>query len=167
MSRINIGDLVKDAITGVQGVCTAIGTCLNNVDRVSIQRLAEEGEKHKDVINDAYWFDMPQVQLVQADYLNKDLIVEAQPSHINLGDDVEHIFTGFKGYVVQIATWISGCVRIGVQSRNFDKNGQPIEAIWFSDKELIVTKAYNQPKEERKVGGPMPIPQKVSNPKRY
>lgn len=166
-NSIKLGDLVKDGITGVQGVCTAIGTCLNNVDRVSIQRLAEEGEKHKDVVVDIYWFDLPQVVLIEPDYLNKALIVEADIPNLKLGDDVEHTFTGYKGYVTQIATWISGCVRVAVQSKEFDKHGQIKDALWFSDKELKVTKEYNQPKEERKVGGPMPSPQKMSVPKRY
>lgn len=167
MSNIKLGDLVKDGITGVQGVCTAIGTCLNNVDRVCIQRLAEEGEKHKDVVSDSYWFDMPQIQLVQSDYLDKNLIVESDISNITLGDDVEHTFTGYKGYVTQVAIWISGCIRIAVQSKEFDKDGQMKDALWFSDKELKIIKKYPQPKEERKVGGPMPTPQKMSVPKRY
>lgn len=166
MSRINIGDLVKDAITGVQGVCTAYGTCLNNCDRVSIQRLAEEGEKHNDVINDAYWFDEPQVVVLEKDYLNKDLIKEAESNQIGLGDDVKHTFTEFNGYVTQIATWISGCVRVAVQSKQL-KDGQLIDGVWFSNKELDIIKAFPVEKNDRKVGGPMPIPQKVSNPKRY
>ena len=167
MPNVKLGDLAKDAITGVQGIVTATGTCLNNVDRVSLQRLAEEGEKHKDVVSDSYWFDSPQVQLVQSDYLDKNLIIESDECDIQLGDDVEHTFTGYKGYVTQIAIWISGCVRIAVQSRDFDKEGQPKDAVWFAYQELKVIKQYNQPKEERKVGGPMPTPQKMSVPKRY
>lgn len=167
MPNIKLGDLVKDGITGVQGVCTAIGTCLNNVDRVCIQRLAEEGEKHKDVVSDSYWFDMPQIQLVQSDYLDKNLIIESDDSIIKLGDDVEHTFTGYKGYVTQIATWISGCIRVAVQSKEFDKDGQMKDALWFSDKELKIIKKYPQPEKECKVGGPMPIPQKMSVPRRY
>jgi hypothetical protein len=165
-NKINIGDLVKDAITGVSGVTTAYSICLNNVDRFSIQRLAEEGEKHKDVISDSYWFDAPQVVLIQKDYLDKDLIVDCGESQVQLGDDVSHIFTGYEGYVTQIAYWISGCIRVGVQSRDFNKDGQLNDLIWFSDKELKITKAFNQEDTNRKVGGPMPIPQKVSNPKR-
>lgn len=167
MSKVKIGDIVKDGITGVEGVVTAYGTCLNNVDRVSIQRLAEEGEKHKDVISDSYWFDIPQIKLIEDNYLDKDLIVDCGESVVQLGDDVEHTFTGYKGYVTQIAYWISGCIRIGVQSREFNKDGQLSDVLWFSDKELKITKSFNQEETNRKVGGPMPTPQKVSNPKRY
>lgn len=166
MRKVNYGDLVKDGITGVQGVCTAISESLNNVDRISIQRLADENEKHKDVISDAYWFDVPQIVIIEKDYLNKALIVDPGITNIKLGDDVEHTFTGFKGYVTQIAYWISGCIRIGVQSRNFNKDGQLCDSVWFSDKELVVTKAFNQENNDRKTGGPMPIPKKMDAPKR-
>jgi hypothetical protein len=166
MLKINIGDLVKDAITGVQGLCTATSIALNNCDRVSIQRLAEEGEKHKDVVQDSYWFDAPQVQLIEANYIDNSLIVDPGECKINLGDDVSHIFTGYEGYVTQIAKWISGCYRVGVQRKTLDKNGQLCEAIWFSDKELVVTKSYNQENNIRKTGGPMLSPQKMSDPKR-
>ena len=58
---MNLGDKVKDIVTGFTGIITAKTTFLNGCVRVSVQ-----SDKLKDGIpTDPQWFDEPQVRIVK------------------------------------------------------------------------------------------------------
>lgn len=52
---------------------------------------------------------------------------------IQLGMEVKDSITGFKGIVVCIANWLHGCRRIGIQSRELDKENKPQESVFFDE----------------------------------
>ncbi len=79
---------------------------------------------------------------------------------IMLGDEVKHTITGFKGIIVCTSQWLTGCDRVGVQSRRLSKEGAPTEPEWFDITQVTVTKSATKKKVKTDKGGPGPIPQK-------
>lgn len=62
MGEINLGDQVKDRVTGYEGIAVGRTTFLNGCDRIGIQpKVGADGK-----IPDTVWFDEPQVAIVQS-----------------------------------------------------------------------------------------------------
>lgn len=80
---------------------------------------------------------------------------------ISLGDLVRDIITGYDGVVVAKTSWLTGCDRFGVQSRDL-KDGKLIEPEWFDDTRLLVIESHWAQEIERKAsvdpGGPQSDP---------
>lgn len=54
---------------------------------------------------------------------------------VKLGNVYRDKHTGFEGIAVARAEWLTGCDRIGLQSKEL-KDGVPIEVQWFDDNQL-------------------------------
>lgn len=153
---IKIGDVAKDIITGFEGAVVAYAKHLHNCDRAALQpRELKDGEPAKTL-----WFDVPQLELVQADVVP---VIAPAESEIKLGDDVADTLSDFKGKVTAINTWINGCLRLGVMPNRL-KDGLPVDEAWIPVTQL---RLINQapPAESKKVGGPMRDPKRISNPR--
>lgn len=63
MSKINLGDRVKDKVTGFEGICSGITVWLHGCRRIIIQpeKLGPDGK-----VIDALSFDEPGVDVVKA-----------------------------------------------------------------------------------------------------
>jgi len=75
---------------------------------------------------------------------------------IELGDYVKDTVTPFKGIVVVIITWISGCDRVTVQSKGL-KDGIPQESYNLDITQVTLIKKASKPKPVKKAvkkGGP-------------
>lgn len=81
---------------------------------------------------------------------------------INLGDKVKDTITGFKGVAVCRTQWLNGCVRIGIQPQELDKDGKPQEAQYFDVEQVELLEASVKPPHEP-AGGPMPAPQRAKD----
>ena len=60
-------------------------------------------------------------------------------NRIELGDEVRHKITGFKGVAVVRANYISGCNRITIQPK-VNKNGEVPEEKSFDEPEIEIIK---------------------------
>jgi putative transposon-encoded protein len=127
---------------------------------------AEDDEKINLKPEDAYWIDIPQCKLIQANYLDSNFIIKSKEYNIKLGDTVRHTYTGLEGYVTQIAIWVSGCTRVSIQPVGINtKTGSVYESTWVSTEELeIISQSSVTPV---KTGGPFDAPKKMSVPKKY
>ncbi len=65
-----------------------------------------------------------------------------------LGDRVRDPITGFTGIVVVIASWLHGCIRVGVQPEEMHE-GKPVDDRHFDNSQLIVV--------EKRVHTPMQL----------
>jgi hypothetical protein len=54
-----------------------------------------------------------------------------------LGDRVKDPVTGFTGIVVVVATWLHGCIRVGVQPEGMHE-GKPLPEHHFDQSQLVV-----------------------------
>ncbi len=76
---------------------------------------------------------------------------------IQLGDEVKHIYTGFKGIATARTTYLSGCDRIIITPK-VKKDGTLSEAMNFDEPEIKLIKRGNPPKIKNgeKTGGWQP-----------
>lgn len=71
----------------------------------------------------------------------------------NLGDEVMDTVTGFKGTCCVISIWLNGCRRIGIQSKDRQESGLPVDMYIVDEHQIKVLKAEkHEPK--RDTGGP-------------
>lgn len=82
-------------------------------------------------------------------------------AHFNLGDEVKDQITGYQGIVIARTQWLRQCDRYTVQSRQLDKDGNPMPYHSFDADDLILIEAnviQTRPPVERTNGGPRPEP---------
>ena len=53
-----------------------------------------------------------------------------------LGKTYRAIVTGFEGVCLSKAQFLTGCDRAGLQSRDLDKDGKPMDLVYFDESEL-------------------------------
>lgn len=58
---MNLGDTVRDKVTGLEGIATSRCTYLNGCDHIAIQPRAKDGR-----IPPAQWVDYPQVEVIES-----------------------------------------------------------------------------------------------------
>ena len=71
---INLGDKVKDTVSGFQGIAVSRHTYLQGCDRVSIQPPIDKDGKHPDCVA----FDEPQIEILEAAVVKPDPLPQAQ-----------------------------------------------------------------------------------------
>ena len=71
---------------------------------------------------------------------------------LDLGDEAEDIFTGFKGIIVNRSQWIHSCNTYGIQPKQL-KDGKPQDKQWFDEPQLKIIKK-KVVKTKRRTGGP-------------
>lgn len=76
----------------------------------------------------------------------------AKLNETQLGDLVKDEITRFQGICVAITSWLNGCRRIGIQSKELDK-GLPVD-IYTVDENQITILAHTTHQPDRKTGGP-------------
>lgn len=159
MDEINLGDVARDRLTGLEGVVVARTVWLNNCDRIVIQPEGVfEGKPA-----DACGFDLPNMELVR----HTDHKVWP-PTHaeepIELGDLARCRLTGLVGVAVGQTSWLNGCSRITLQPRELVK-GKPADYVTLDETDMLVVErqafqakpASKAPEAEgQKSGGPMP-----------
>lgn len=149
MKEINLGDLVKDKITGFTGIVTGINTYYASTRRIVVSsRDLENGKPIGEVP-----FDEVTLEILEEGFISFSKEIE---NKFHFLDEVKSkLCPTFKGKVVAMAFFITGCVKVAIQSPEL-KDGSPINWEWLSEEELeLVTKremSFNSPIK----GGPMP-----------
>lgn len=70
---------------------------------------------------------------------------------IEIGKKAKDGLTGFEGIVTGITTYQYGCVRVFLEPENLDKDGKPMEGVWFDEQRVSLLPTA-------KIGGPMDDP---------
>lgn len=90
---------------------------------------------------------------------------------VSLGDEVQDIYTGYKGVAVGRTTWLYSCARILIRPNKLDKDGKPQEGEWFDETQVKVTRrtapkiSPQRPFEgSPKTGGPKADPKRPRMP---
>lgn len=157
---MKIGDLIKDKISGYEGICIAHVIYMHNSDRYGLRsRELYEGKPVESV-----FFDEVQLEVVEENFME---VVPCEEPLFNFGDEVKDTFTEFKGIVTAIAFWDTGCVRIGVQAKALH-DGIPVDETFAPQGQLKLVKAAKVAKvkkTEEKTGGPMKNPGYIKDPR--
>ena len=159
---MKLGDLVKDKISGYEGVAIAHITYMHNSDRWGLR----SRELHEGKPVESVFFDEVQLEVTQEDFME---VVPCEEPLFNFGDEIKDTLTDFKGTVTAIAFWTTGCIRIGVQAKPLH-DGAPVDEIFAPQGQLKLVKAakiikVKKVKEVKKPGGPMKNPGYIKDPK--
>jgi hypothetical protein len=155
---IEIGDKVKEIVTGYEGIVLAHAIWAYNGDTFGIQKstLTASG-----MAEDAQWFDEVRLD-VRVKGVLKDRIVPTEEHDIKMLDVVRDSISGIEGKVTSITSWITGCVRIGVARSGTDRNNKLFEAEFIPVKQIVKLVSTEKQKpvehETRKEAGPMNHP---------
>lgn len=169
MSTELLGWRVKDKFSGYVGIVSAYSDYAYSSGRIGVAT-TKEGLSASDSIRH---FDIQQVEKIgETRYFEP---TDPGDPVVNLKDFVVDEITGFSGVVIGITTWLYGCRRVIVQSKELSKDGFPISPESFDEARLIVknpvvvsTESNEQPVQEKpKTGGPRDDPQQVADPIRW
>lgn len=58
---------------------------------------------------------------------------------ISLNQEVKDVVTGFKGIIMGITEYNTGCIQYGVASQKLNKDGRTTDWLWFDGSRLIGT----------------------------
>jgi heat shock protein HspQ len=132
MFKFNLGDDVKDSITGFKGAVVVLAEFLTGCKRIGVQ--SREMKDGKPV--EWTMFDEDQLVLVKK---KKDDGRDYLAFEFALGDEVKDKITGYSGVVTCRARYLSGSKRINVQCKKL-KGGQPIDPVTFDEEQLVSLK---------------------------
>ena len=74
-----------------------------------------------------------------------------------LGDEVKEIVTGYKGIVMGITQYITGCTQYGLQQRKLNKEGKMGDWLWLDEDRLKAT-GKSLTLKQKPTGGPQQTP---------
>lgn len=150
--NIELGDKVRDRVTGFEGIVVATSKWAHNADSVGIQKQ----EIFNGKVDECLWIDVtPRLELIEKGFLS-DIVVPAEKHDFNLLDEAQDTITPFKGKIVCFTTWSSGCVRACLCSDKLDKDSKSVE-MWLPVSQIVKTKTAEQ-EVSNKRGGPMNHP---------
>ena len=164
---VRFGDLVRDKITGFEGVVISYTDFFYGCRRVGVQpqHIKKDGEG----IAESVGFDEPQVEIL---VLERD-VIKPLPTLIDapldMGDEVEDPITKFKGIVIGIALFAFGPRRVAVQPQHIKKDGKGIaDNQWFDEPVLKLKKknkiSRSKPDHVTDTGGPDKLPVSHNKP---
>lgn len=146
-SNIELGDKVKDVVTGIEGIVVVVHDYLYGVSRIGIQPEGScEGKPHETINADIF----------QAEVIKKKAVDRKGTTAkkvINLGSEAKCSITGFSGVCTGRAEWLYACTKVLIQPRRIlEKTGLPVDSQWFDEGQIELVK---QEKEKpQKTGGP-------------
>lgn len=128
---IQLGNLVKDKLTGFHGTASSRHAHLSGMVQFGVSPQQKKGALD---LPEAHTFDEC-ILVVEKIGIAKSLPV-AEPVTIKLGEEIEDIVSGFRGIAVEIVTFINGCNYVGFVSKTAkDKDGKPTK-LFLSHRQL-------------------------------
>lgn len=125
-SEVALGAVVKDKITGFEGVITSETHTRNKMIRFGVQPQASEGKE--DELKDAWNFDSRQLKFVK----NGPVKALQKIKHgISPGDYVRSMVNGQEGLVNEITYFLNGCAVVSCLRLREPKKGE--NKIWTMD----------------------------------
>jgi hypothetical protein len=148
ITKNDIGFEVVDVVTGIKGVVTSWHEILGGSEQAGVTGEAT-GDKAADVVS----YDVIQLERVA----NGRLVprVDALPHSFALGDETSDTITGFTGKIVELVTFLNGCVYASLQPPVNEKKEFP-DKVFLSIARLEIKAKAVQPKPAvKRPGGPM------------
>lgn len=145
-NEIQLGCIAEHLISGIQGVVTSKSEAMNGQIQYALGRKGvDKNEKpHKSSYYDEVLLkfvedgDIPQQELIK--------------TSIELGDNVKH-YSGFKGVVQEVISYLSGCILFGVMPKAKSENEYP-NMKWAASQYLEVDGKKKVAANKDKGGGP-------------
>lgn len=148
---IQLGQKVKDLVTGYTGIASARALFLSGTAHVTIQApMKKDG-----TVPEAIQVDEPQVVVLEAKPI---MDIKFQDPVYEFKQEVKDPLSGFKGHVTGRAWFLNGCTRIQVMAAVTKEQKQ--NHSWYAESEvkpvgkLLKPPTPKEEKANRRVGGP-------------
>jgi len=156
MEKVEIGDLVKDQITGFKGAVKAYHDCPFNENTFCVKPM----ELWEGKTIPAEWIDESNLVVVEKRVVEN--IVPCPDPQFEIGQKVKDITSPYEGVIISISYFINGCIRYGVQSNKLEK-GQPVDSLNFPENHIELKKSKpmkieDNSQPEKRTGGPLRMP---------
>lgn len=132
MKEINLGNVVRDAVSGFSGIAIQRLEKLNGNVQIAIQPKQKEGEND---FPEAMFIDEHMLEFVDEGFA--DRTTDAPECEIRLGENVEDRVTLVVGVATAKSTYMNGCVSYCVEPSSKDGRKLP-DGIWFDHVRLKV-----------------------------
>ncbi len=136
-STAELGDKVKDLISGIEGTVVYTETSLQRCNRVAVHIKKKKGNEGAGLV---ILYDRPQVRVIKKGFVKPEKIKDT--SLIQLGDLVKDLITGIEGVAVAREEYLFRCDRISVQP--VSKNKKTADDIYNVDAQTlkVIKKAH-------------------------
>lgn len=82
-------------------------------------------------------------------------MISKSKQKIKLGDYVQDSITGYEGICIGIITYLNGCARIGIQSKERHRDtGLPVDSYWVDETTVSVKRKQVEKTQQNETGGP-------------
>ncbi len=146
--KIELGDEVKDIVTGFRGIITAKYIYLNGCIRFSIQPEVDKDGK----LPTYETFDEPLLKILEKNKI-KYSYIKNHISKIKLGDEIKDKVTGFKGIAVIKLIYLTSSDRFAIQPK-IDKDQKFIDSLTFDEDQLEKLEGKYIFEDYKEPGGP-------------
>lgn len=134
---VKLGSVVRDIVTGQEGVAMARVKWLYGCERIAIAPMKLNKDQLAD---DVSWFDDQRIESVP-DGRQVLTPVAARPIPFKLGSRIRDRVTGFEGIAVASAEWVSGYTTANIESDKLKEDGTPIGQQTFNIERIELVEA--------------------------
>lgn len=139
--NIELGDKVKDIITGFTGIVQVTEIWRNGNTKAQVQsKELKDGKPLPGVI-----FDYEELEVVTKKIVKATPVKYKGP--VKLGDLVRDN-AGYEGYVEVIRTSLSGCIQFGIYARKLTKKGEHVKGVLDHSDDVYLIEASEEPLKE-------------------
>lgn len=159
---VELGDLVKDSVTQLNGVATSLTRFLNGMDQVGIQ---PQMKKSDSKLPEAWCVDITNVSVVKKSQVKVSKVTDQAYVTVELGDQAKDPVTGFEGIVTEKTVFLNGCTQIGLTPKidkttgnRRDKEAFPAARVKLIKRGVHTSqqlKEADKPTQKSVPGGPM------------
>lgn len=151
MTRFELGDTIREKITGFEGVAVGRHYFISGTVQYTIapKKLDDKGSPVPIAS-----FDWQHLELME----RGPLVTMPTLPEFELGDEVDDEITDFKGTVTSKSEFINGCVQYGVQPRALAKDGDMVKPRLVDCQRLVLRGRRVGRVQPQPGGGPERMP---------
>lgn len=156
----DLGDGVKDVVTGFEGTVVTITDYYKGALRAALQPQGSEDDPKPEL----EWFDTSRLRLVESHRVVRSEVGFEESAFKKLedrdwkkGDRVKDSVAGFEGILGAVADHLYGCSRIGIKAETLTDDNETIDDHFFSIDRIQFLESLtdqNESYEVRPDGGP-------------
>lgn len=148
-SKFELYQSIKDVVSGFEGIIMAISEYHNGAIHYGIasRKLKDDGS-----VREWEWFDETRCKFIKAE--DEELQITIRKPKFKMFDKLEDSVSGFRGQVLCITFFATGCIKYSIAPNILTKDGTIYE--WNSiDESLLVCKEESKKEKATKsFGGP-------------
>lgn len=143
---LRLGQRVRDAVTGIEGIITCRCDTISGYSQFGVQGPAKDGTP-----SDVHAIDWQAFEILSDELVGN--VIPPENHDFGLGDVVMSIDTGAKGTIVRLWTYINGCVHAAL-TLPLNSKGEPQDTLSVPVNRLELFQERKEKVKPRPTAGP-------------